>query len=175
MHRIRTASTTSCGESIQNEQLSLPPSLSLPSLSPGALFYWVWPARTGGSVNAAQSGRSALACDAQSHKQSDRVRRGQTRKEGRGVGVRRPLSHSRVPPPPEDGALEENALPWRLTPICHCSSITDHPAAPEQAADYSPPPADTVGHARRRANKYNAILFIFTHWGGTSGALRKRD
>lgn len=91
------------------------------------------------------------------------------------MGVRRPLSRSRVPPPPEDGALEENALPWRLTPICHCSSITDHPAAPEQAADYSPPPADTAGHARRRANKYNAILFIFTHWGGTSGALRKHS
>lgn len=37
---------------------------SLPlSLSP--VRYWVWPARTGNSVNAAQSGRSALGSDAQ--------------------------------------------------------------------------------------------------------------
>lgn len=70
---------------------------------------------------------------------------------------------------------EENALPWRLTPICHSSSITDHLAAPELGCRLQPAPPR---HARtatpgRRANKFNASFSISTHWRGSSGALRK--
>lgn len=66
-----------------------------------------------------------------------------------------------VPPPREDCALEENALPWRLTPICHSSSITEHPAAPELGCRLQPAPG--VHGRPRPANKSNASLFITAH------------
>lgn len=43
---------------------------------------------------------------------------------------------------------EENALPWRLTPICHSSSITDHPAAPELGCRLQPAPPGVHGRPR---------------------------
>lgn len=65
--------------------------------------------------------------------------------------MRRPVSQSRIPPP-GDCALEDEALPRRLTPICHCSSITEHQQlrSGRRLRPLRPPsPPATAGHARQ--------------------------
>lgn len=58
---------------------------------------------------------------------------------------------------------KKNALPWRLTPICHSPSIIEHLAAPEQATVTATPRQRSLPRPTRRANKYISQFLIFTH------------
>lgn len=124
------------------------------------------------SVNAVQSGAMHTGvCDAQ-----ERERRRSRKEEWASsfLAAQRPTSSSTFT---TGRRLQENGLPWRLTPICHCSSITEHPAAAAAAVDYhgcSPPPSlssqpaslplGTRRHAAtpgRRANKTLGKVFNY--------------
>ncbi|CAB1418996.1 unnamed protein product [Pleuronectes platessa] len=68
--------------------------------------------------------------------------------------------------------VEENGLPWRLTPICHSSSITEHPAAPRSRLRLQPPQRQTHrSHARRDRGGGGEVCDPDVEEGGGLGKL----